>query len=71
MNRFVPSEQGGTYGGNPLVAAVGLAVVEEVCSGHLLTGVRRRAQQLTDRPPSSSAYTHTRLWLAGLTQAGA
>ena len=48
FNCFAPGDQGGTYGGNPLMAAVGLAVVNEVCSAPFLAGVRQRAQHLSD-----------------------
>jgi acetylornithine/N-succinyldiaminopimelate aminotransferase len=45
FNCFEPGDQGGTYCGNPLMAAVGLAVVNEVCRDEFLMGVRARAQQ--------------------------
>lgn len=45
---FEPGDQGGTYCGNPLMAAVGLAVVNEVCRDDFLAGVRQRAQHLAD-----------------------
>jgi acetylornithine/N-succinyldiaminopimelate aminotransferase len=48
VNCFEPGDQGGTFCGNPLMAAVGLAVVGEVCSDAFLAAVRRRAQQLSD-----------------------
>jgi acetylornithine/N-succinyldiaminopimelate aminotransferase len=48
FNCFEPGDQGGTYCGNPLMAAVGLAVVNEVCRDGFLEGVRRRAQRLAD-----------------------
>lgn len=43
---FEPGDQGGTYAGNALMAAVGLAVVDTVCRDDFLAGVRQRAQQL-------------------------
>ena len=43
---FEPGDQGGTYCGNPLMAAVGLAVVDTVCRETFLAAVRLRAQQL-------------------------
>ncbi|MFY7855994.1 MAG: acetylornithine transaminase [Rubrivivax sp.] len=43
---FEPGDQGGTYCGNPLMAAVGLAVVDTVCREAFLATVRQRAQQL-------------------------
>lgn len=46
FNCFEPGDQGGTYCGNPLMAAVGLAVVNEVCRPEFLDTVRRRGQQL-------------------------
>jgi acetylornithine/N-succinyldiaminopimelate aminotransferase len=46
FNCFEPGDQGGTYCGNPLMAAVGLAVVNEVCHDDFLAGVRQRAQRL-------------------------
>lgn len=46
FNCFEPGNQGGTYCGNPLMAAVGLAVVNEVCREEFLEGVRRRAERL-------------------------
>jgi acetylornithine/N-succinyldiaminopimelate aminotransferase len=46
FNCFEPGDQGGTYCGNPLMAAVGLAVVNEVCREEFLDGVRQRAQRL-------------------------
>lgn len=46
FNCFEPGDQGGTYCGNPLMAAVGLAVVNEVCREEFLEGVRRRAERL-------------------------
>lgn len=46
FNCFEPGDQGGTYCGNPLMAAVGLAVVNEVCRDDFLEGVRRRSRYL-------------------------
>ncbi len=43
---FEPGDQGGTYCGNPLMAAVGLAVVNEVCRDEFLAGVQQRARRL-------------------------
>jgi len=45
---FEPGDQGGTYCGNPLMAAVGLAVVNEVCRTDFLATVRQRGRQLAD-----------------------
>ena len=47
LNCFEPGDQGGTFCGNPLMAAVGLAVVDEVCRPEFLNGVRERAAQLS------------------------
>lgn len=47
LNCFEPGDQGGTYCGNPLMAAVGLAVVNEVCRDEFLHAVRQRADQLS------------------------
>ncbi len=47
LNCFQPGDQGGTYAGNPLMAAVGLAVVNTVCQPAFLQLVRDRAQQLS------------------------
>jgi len=47
FNCFEPGDQGGTYCGNPLMAAVGLAVVNEVRHPDFLATVRRRGQQLS------------------------
>jgi len=47
FNCFEPGDQGGTYCGNPLMAAVGLAVLNEVSRDGFLEAVRARAQQLS------------------------
>ena len=46
FNCFEPGDQGGTFCGNPLMAAVGLAVVDEVCRPDFLAGVRQRGEHL-------------------------
>ena len=46
FNCFAPGDQGGTFGGNPLMAAVGLAVVGTVCQDSFLAQVRQRAAHL-------------------------
>ena len=46
FNCFNPGDQGGTYAGNPLMAAVGLAVVNTVCEPGFLNAVQQRADQL-------------------------
>ena len=43
---FEPGEQGGTYCGNPLMAAVGIAVLDAVAQPAFLAGVNARAQHL-------------------------
>jgi acetylornithine/N-succinyldiaminopimelate aminotransferase len=43
---FVPGDQGGTYTGNPLVCAVGLAVMEAVSAPAFLPAVRERGARL-------------------------
>ncbi|RTL43937.1 MAG: acetylornithine transaminase [Burkholderiales bacterium] len=47
LNCFEPGDQGGTFCGAPLMAAVGLAVVNEVCRPAFLAEVRARADQLS------------------------
>lgn len=47
LNCFEPGDQGGTFCGAPLMAAVGLAIVNEVCRPEFLAGVRARADQLS------------------------
>ncbi|MDR7333954.1 acetylornithine transaminase [Roseateles asaccharophilus] len=47
LNCFEPGDQGGTFCGNPLMAAVGLAVVNEVCRPDFLAEVQARAEQLS------------------------
>ena len=46
LNCFEPGDQGGTFCGNPLMAAVGLAIVNEVCRPAFLAEVQARSQQL-------------------------
>lgn len=43
---FAPGDQGGTYCGNPLMAAVGLAVLDTVAQPEFLAGVRARGDHL-------------------------
>lgn len=47
FNCFEPGDQGGTFCGAPLMAAVGLAVVNEVCRPEFLEQVRQRAAHLS------------------------
>jgi acetylornithine/N-succinyldiaminopimelate aminotransferase len=43
---FVPGDQGGTYHGNPLMCAAGLAILEAVTRSGFLEHTRARGQQL-------------------------
>jgi acetylornithine/N-succinyldiaminopimelate aminotransferase len=43
---FEPGDQGGTYNGNPLMTAVGLAVVDEVSKPEFLAQVRDNGEYL-------------------------
>jgi acetylornithine/N-succinyldiaminopimelate aminotransferase len=52
---FSHGEQGGTYNGNPLTAAVGVAVFDAVMAPHFLASVRARAQQLSQGLQAVSA----------------
>src|SRR5690554_872631 len=45
---FEYGDQGGTYNGNPLMTAVGIAVFDELMSDGFLEGVRARGKQLSD-----------------------
>jgi len=45
---FAHGDQGGTFNGNPLMAAVGLAVLDAVTADGFLDEVSARAQQLSD-----------------------
>jgi len=46
---FAQGDQGGTYCGNPLMAAVGSAVIDRVSQPQFLEGVRLREEQLVRR----------------------
>lgn len=46
---FEPGDQGGTYNGNPLMTAVGLAVLTRLLSPGFLSGVEARGQYLSKR----------------------
>jgi acetylornithine/N-succinyldiaminopimelate aminotransferase len=46
FNCFESGDQGGTFCGNPLMAAAGLAVVNEVCREEFLEGLRKRSEHL-------------------------
>ena len=54
---FEPGDQGGTFNGNPLMAAVGCAVVETVGRPEFLAGVREIGDYLTARLQALSADT--------------
>jgi len=45
---FAPGDQGGTYNGNPLMAAVGVAVFDALAAPGFMAQVQARAQQLSD-----------------------
>ncbi len=47
FNVFEPGDQGGTYCGNPVMAAAGLAVLNAIAQEPLLEQVRQRAEQLS------------------------
>jgi acetylornithine/N-succinyldiaminopimelate aminotransferase len=46
---FEPGEQGGTYNGNPLMAAVGVAVLRKLLSAGFMESVRARGEYLKQR----------------------
>lgn len=46
---FEPGEQGGTYNGNPLMAAVGVAVLRKLLSEGFMESVRARGEYLKQR----------------------
>jgi acetylornithine/N-succinyldiaminopimelate aminotransferase len=52
---FEPGDQGGTYCGNPLVCAAGLAVLRTLLADGFLADVRRTGEQLADGLRSLSA----------------
>jgi len=52
---FAHGDQGGTYNGNPLMTAVGVAVFDELTSEGFLEGVRARAAQLSEGLQALSA----------------
>ncbi|HEX7750168.1 MAG TPA: acetylornithine transaminase [Bordetella sp.] len=45
---FTHGDQGGTYNGNPLMAAVGIAVFDKLASPGFMESVNTRAKQLSD-----------------------
>ena len=46
---FEPGEQGGTYNGNPLMTAVGVAIFNQINEPHFLETVVQRGQYLSQR----------------------
>ena len=44
---FVPGDQGGTYNGNPLVTAVGAAVIKELLADGFLSSVQEKSDYLS------------------------
>jgi len=52
---FAPGDQGGTYNGNPLMAAVGVAVFDALAAPGFLDAVQARAKQLSDGLQALSA----------------
>ena len=52
---FEPGEQGGTFNGNPLMAAVGVAVFEELSRPGFLAEVERKGRHLHERLRTLSA----------------
>jgi acetylornithine/N-succinyldiaminopimelate aminotransferase len=43
---FVPGDQGGTYNGNPLITAVGIAIIQELLKDNFLKTVQEKATYL-------------------------
>jgi acetylornithine/N-succinyldiaminopimelate aminotransferase len=66
---FEPGDQGGTYCGNPLMAAVGLAVLETVAQPAFLAHVRERADQMQAVLARQAAAIGGSVRAAGLLQA--
>ncbi|MFZ6845355.1 acetylornithine transaminase [Undibacterium sp. RuTC16W] len=46
---FVPGDQGGTYNGNPLITAVGIAVIKELLAPGFLTSVNQKGDYLSQQ----------------------
>ncbi|MCC7548010.1 MAG: acetylornithine transaminase [Burkholderiales bacterium] len=55
---FEPGDQGGTYNGNPLMCAVGLAVAGSIGAPEFLDGVRRTGEHLRGRLEAFSRAQH-------------
>jgi acetylornithine/N-succinyldiaminopimelate aminotransferase len=66
---FEPGDQGGTYCGNPLMAAVGLAVLDSVAQPAFLAHVRERADQMQAVLARQAASIGGCVRAAGLLQA--
>ncbi len=45
---FVPGDQGGTYNGNPLITAVGIAVIKELLADGFLASVQEKSDYLSE-----------------------
>jgi acetylornithine/N-succinyldiaminopimelate aminotransferase len=52
---FAHGDQGGTFGGNPLAAAAGCAVLETILAPRFLDGVQARGRHLTETLEALSA----------------
>ncbi len=44
---FVPGDQGGTYNGNPLITAVGVAVIKELLAPGFMSSVKEKSEYLS------------------------
>jgi acetylornithine/N-succinyldiaminopimelate aminotransferase len=67
---FEPGDQGGTFNGNPLMAAIGCAVVERVRQPAFLAAVRANGHALAARLRAlSAAYGHGEVRGRGLLRA--
>jgi acetylornithine/N-succinyldiaminopimelate aminotransferase len=44
---FVPGDQGGTYNGNPLITAVGIAVIKELLAPGFIASVKEKSEYLS------------------------
>jgi acetylornithine/N-succinyldiaminopimelate aminotransferase len=66
---FEPGDQGGTYCGNPLMAAVGCAVLDAVSQPSFLAQVRERAEQMQQVLQRHARRIAGQVRAAGLLQA--
>jgi acetylornithine/N-succinyldiaminopimelate aminotransferase len=55
---FVPGDQGGTYNGNPLITAVGIAIMNEVGTPSFLSSVKEKAAYLSQALLTLSSKYH-------------